>query len=224
MPLRRDRAVCLRKFEYSETSQILTLFGRRGGLLRVIAKGAHRRTKVGLSKYDGGVDLLDYGDCNWIEKQSADLSTLTEWKLLDGHLGLRKSLRGLLLGQCLAEVLTMILPEHEADIPLFDRLAATLPLLAGPAAEAHFIALLLDIVAGAGVMPEEEDLAGADGQPLEPGLARMAAIIRRLPREKGLAQRLPLLTRKQANPLISVLLTQVERLAQRPVKLRPFIL
>lgn len=224
MPLRRDRAVCLRKFEYSETSQILTLFGRRGGLVRVIAKGAHRRTKAGASKYDGGLDLLDAGDCNWIEHTSRELSTLTEWKLLDGHLDLRRSLRGMLLGQALAEVLTMIMPEHEANVRLFDRFAATIPVLAGPAADAHFIALLLDVIGDAGVMPDEDQLADDRGRPLDAGLARMAMTIRRLPRDRGLAQRLPLLTRGQADPLISVLLTHVERFAQRGVRLRPFIL
>src|SRR2546421_241409 len=50
MPLARDRCVCLRKVEYSETSQILTLFGREHGLMSVIAKGAHRTTKQGASK------------------------------------------------------------------------------------------------------------------------------------------------------------------------------
>ena len=56
-----DRCICLRKVEYSETSQILLLFSREHGLQKVIAKGAHRRTKAGSSKFDGGADLLDVG-------------------------------------------------------------------------------------------------------------------------------------------------------------------
>ena len=61
MSLVRDRCICLRKTEYSETSQILTLFGRDLGIVGVIAKGAHRRTKAGASKFDGGIVLLDVG-------------------------------------------------------------------------------------------------------------------------------------------------------------------
>jgi len=38
MPMVSDRCICLRKVEYSETSQILLLFGREQGLSRVIAK------------------------------------------------------------------------------------------------------------------------------------------------------------------------------------------
>src|SRR3712207_7995583 len=53
MPLVRDRCICLRRTEYSETSQILTLFAREHGIVRAIAKGAHRRTKAGASKFDG---------------------------------------------------------------------------------------------------------------------------------------------------------------------------
>src|SRR5215213_569910 len=87
MALARDRCVCLRKVEYSETSQILLLFGREHGLLRVIAKGAHRRTKAGSSKFDGGVDLLDVGDAVFTFDPARDLNTLTEWGLREGHRG-----------------------------------------------------------------------------------------------------------------------------------------
>ena len=39
-----DPCLCLRKPEYSETSQTLTLLSRTHGLLRVIAKGRSRDT------------------------------------------------------------------------------------------------------------------------------------------------------------------------------------
>ena len=61
MPLVSDRCICLRKTEFSETSQILTLFSRTFGVVRLMAKGAHRRTKAGSSKFDGGIDFLDLG-------------------------------------------------------------------------------------------------------------------------------------------------------------------
>src|SRR6476659_9272902 len=97
MALARDRCICLRKLDYSETSQILQLFGREYGLLRVIAKGAHRRTKAGASKFDGGIDLLDNGEAVFTHDPGRDLATLTEWTLREGHLGLRSTLRGMYL-------------------------------------------------------------------------------------------------------------------------------
>src|ERR1700749_1216144 len=98
MPLVSDRCICLRKTEYSETSQILTLFSRTHGIVRLIAKGAHRRTKAGASKVDGGVDFLDLGQAVFVHDAGRDLPPLTEWSQREGHLELRQSLRGIYLG------------------------------------------------------------------------------------------------------------------------------
>src|SRR5580700_7895306 len=98
MPLLQDRCICLRKLEYSETSQILTLFAREHGLQRLIAKGAHRKTKAGASKFGGGVDLLEVGGAVFTHRPERELATLTEWDLREGHPELRRSLRGIYLG------------------------------------------------------------------------------------------------------------------------------
>src|SRR5690349_24614117 len=113
MPLEHDRCICLRKVEYSETSQILTLFARRHGRVRLIAKGAHRRTKAGASKFDGGLDLLDLGDAVFSLRLEKDLATLTEWSLRDGHLELRGDLRSLYLAQYAAEMSGLLIEEHD---------------------------------------------------------------------------------------------------------------
>src|SRR2546429_3723508 len=99
MPLARDRCVCLRKVEYSETSQILTLFGRQHGVMRVIAKGAHRTTKQGASKFGGGIDLLDIANAVFTLDLEKDLRTLTEWTLAEGNHHLRPNLRAIYLAQ-----------------------------------------------------------------------------------------------------------------------------
>src|SRR5215468_8462920 len=119
MPLVADRCICLRKFEYSETSQILTLFSQAHGLLRVIAKGAHRKTKAGASKFGGGIDLLDLGQAVFTHAPERDLATLCEWQLLEGHLDLRKSLRGIYAGSYVAELVTMLFEEHDPHQDLF---------------------------------------------------------------------------------------------------------
>src|SRR5665213_1347582 len=98
MPLVHDRCICLHKTEYSETSQILTLFSRTYGIVRTIAKGAHRRTKAGASKFDGGIDYLDVGEAVFSHDPARELPPLTEWHLLEGNLSLRKTLRGMYLG------------------------------------------------------------------------------------------------------------------------------
>ncbi|HEX8340799.1 MAG TPA: DNA repair protein RecO [Tepidisphaeraceae bacterium] len=250
MPLSRDRAICLRKFEYSETSQILTLFCRRTGLIRVMAKGSHRRTKAGSSKFDGGLDLLDAGDCVFIEHSGRDLSTLTEWKLLDGHLGLRASLPAILLGQALAEVLSAMLPEHDPHPNLFDRLRRTLPALAGDAREGEALAFMLDVLNEAGYLPDFESCGNcggrldervsyspvssglicrnceqsfADRAPLDGRLLRILPTLIRLPRVQGRVERLPKLLPQQTRPLLDFLLQLIEQVIQKPLHTRPYL-
>ena len=154
MPLARDRAICLRKIDYSETSQILLLFGREYGLVRVIAKGAHRRTKAGASKFDGGLDLLDVGDAVFIHDPSKELNILTEWGLREGHLELRGSLRAVYLAQYAAELIALLFVEHDPHPALFDRLVQTLPELATPRAEEAFLSFELDLLRESGYLPE----------------------------------------------------------------------
>src|SRR5687768_11028597 len=156
MALARDRCVCLRKIDYSETSQILQLFGRDHGLLRVIAKGAHRRTKAGASKFDGGIDLLDVGDAVFTFDPARDLNTLTEWGLREGHLGLRGSLRAMYLAQYAAELVGLLFEEHDPHPPVFDRLLAMLPELAAPRVEEAFLTFQLDLLRESGYLPEME--------------------------------------------------------------------
>src|SRR5687768_18449628 len=116
MSLVPDRCICLRKVEYSETSQILLLFARGHGLVRVIARGAHRVTKAGASKFGGGIDLLDVGEAVFTDRPERDLATLTEWHLREGHLELRRSLRGLYLGFYAAELVSLLMQEDRKSV------------------------------------------------------------------------------------------------------------
>jgi len=168
VPLARDRAICLRKIDYSETSQILLLLTREHGLLRVIAKGAHRRTKAGASKFDGGVDLLDVGDAVFIFDPAKELNLLTEWGLREGHLELRGNLRAVYLAQYAAELVALLFQEHDPHPQLFDRLAQTLPELATPRAEETFLAFELDLLRESGYLPELSR-CGECGQPVGEG-------------------------------------------------------
>lgn len=230
MALISDRCICLRKTEYSETSQILSLFGRERGVVRVIAKGAHRRTKAGSSRFDGGVDLLDVGQAVMTDPSEKDLATLTEWKLTDGHLDLRRSLRPIHLALYVAELTGLMMHEHDPQPDLFDLLLWTLRELATPRLEESFIAFELELLRIAGFLPELNvcvicrrglekqpkcrfspaagGLVCADCEP-PPGvlttpdmrLVRMLQMVMRLPQLAGIPQRLPRLTRSQSDPV-----------------------
>lgn len=253
MALVSDRCICLRRFEYSETSQILSLFAREHGLVRVIAKGAHRRTKAGASKFDGGIDLMDLGEAVFTYDPARELATLTEWSLRDGHLELRKSLRGLYLGQYAAELVGLLVEEHDAHPQLFDRLETTLKELATPRVEEVFLAFELDLLREAGyaaqlaacincgnLIGEQEPCFFSPGRggivcrnceavihdriPFDSRLLRLMQSMLRLPRTNGAAQRLPRLTRHQTDPINLLLAEQVEHTLGRRLRLASYVL
>ena len=234
-----DRCICIRKTEYSETSQILTLLGREHGLFRAIAKGAHRRTKAGASKFDGGADLLDVGDAVAALNVARDLNTLTEWKLRDGHLALRTNLRGMYLGLYAAELIGSLLEEHDPHSELFDRLEAVLGDVATVKSEEAFLAFELDLLQQTGHLPRLTGCVECDGNiddregvyfsparggvicrnceaatpdriSIDPRLLRLAQQVIALPRSNGSPQRLPRLTRHQTDPLNRLLANHIQ--------------
>lgn len=253
MPLTHDRCICLRKVEYSETSQILTLFGQEQGIVRVIAKGAHRTTKQGASKFGGGIDLLDLGQAVFTLDLEKQLGTLTEWKLQDGHLGLRNSLRSLYLAQYAAELVGFLIEEHDPHPELFFRLEQTLQELQTSRSEEAFLSFELDLLRETGYLAElstcvacnsplnDRDPAyfspnrggvvcrnceGAtpDRMQIDPRLLRIVQTILRVPRSNGSAHRLPRLTRYQTDPLNRILAHHIEHTLSRRLRLPPFIL
>jgi DNA repair protein RecO (recombination protein O) len=253
MPLVRDRCICLRRTEYSETSQIVTLFARAHGIVRAIAKGAHRRTKAGASKFDGGVDLLDTGDAVFTHDPGRDLATLTEWGLREGHLELRKTLRGMYLGLYAGELVGRLVEEHDPHPDLFDRLEHSLAELATPRREETFLAFQLDLMretgylaelsacascgaaiadreacyfspARGGVICRNCEAATHDRIPLDARLLRLLQGILRLPRTNGTAHRLPHLTRHQTDPVNRLFADQIEHTLGRRLQLAPYVL
>lgn len=250
MPLAKDRCLCLRKYEYSETSQILTLFSREHGVFRAIAKGAHRRTKAGASKFDGGVDLLDLGDAVFTHDPARELATLTEWSLRDGHLELRVSLRAIYLGSYAAELVTRLIEEHDSHPFLFDRLNAAVAELSGVRREEAFLAFELDLLQEVGYLPQLFRCGRCGRTPAErepiyfspargsiicrdcehfhtdrkPIDARLLRLLQSLLRMSSDARRLPQLTRHQTDPINRLLADHVQYTLGRGLQLASYVL
>lgn len=253
MALRSDCCICLRKVEYSETSQILALLGRDLGLFRVIAKGAHRRTKAGASRFDGGIDLLDRGDAVMTDPTEKELATLTEWKLADGHLELRRHLRALHLAQYAAEITGLLLRENDPHPGVFEILTWLLDEVATERREESFIAFELDVLRLSGFLPEFANCVSCGkavaltGQlvfspaaggtvcpdcPAPPGpkmrvdarLIRMIQTILRLPRIEGIPQKLPRLARQQADPVNRLLADYLRHMLGHDLRVAGYIL
>jgi DNA repair protein RecO (recombination protein O) len=251
MPLVSDHCICIRKTEFSETSQILTLFSRQFGLVRVMAKGAHRRTKAGASRFDGGIDLLDAGHAVFSNDPSRELSLLTDWKLEDGHLALRNNIRSLYLALYAAELLGLMLEEHDPHPEVFDLLDRALADLQTPNLEESFLAFQLDLLRESGFMPEfniciscgnaigdREDVffsssrggvicekchaVIADHIPLDVRLLRLIRMIHAPAGDSP--RRLPRLTRHQTDPINLLLLHHIEHSLGRRPKSAQYIL
>lgn len=81
VPSVRDQAVCLRVWEWSETSQTAALFARELGVVRVLAKGARRAD----ARFSGGLEVTARGELIAIQRpasRSGDgLATLAAWDL-----------------------------------------------------------------------------------------------------------------------------------------------
>jgi DNA repair protein RecO (recombination protein O) len=251
MPLESSPAICLRKTEYSETSQILRLLTREQGIIRAIAKGAHRRTKAGASRFDGGIDLLDLGDAIFSADASRELAILTDWKLQDGHLALRKNLRPIYLAIYAADLVGTLLEEHDSHPEVFDLLQKVLIDLASPSLEEAFLAFQLDLLQEAGFTPEfgicvncskpvsDRDnvyftasrggvvchnchATFADRIPFDIRLNRLIRMIQSP--TPGQPRRLPRLTRHQTDPLNNILVEHLEYSLGRPPNSAYYIL
>jgi DNA repair protein RecO (recombination protein O) len=77
MAILTDSAICLRCWDYSETSQTVSLLTKENGMIRGIAKGSKRDTGA----FSGGFDPLTRGNIVARLKTNSDLATLTEWQL-----------------------------------------------------------------------------------------------------------------------------------------------
>jgi len=126
----KDLAVVLRLTDYSETSQIATLFGAEQGLLRVIAKGARRGTKT---RFATGLDLLELGEIGFVPARGdAQLGTLTDWTQRETFTGVRRELVRLYGAMYATELIAALTEEADPHPELFDALLKLLRGLAGP--------------------------------------------------------------------------------------------
>lgn len=122
VPTVHDQAICINHWEWSETSQTVALFTRSHGVVRALAKGS-RRPKA---PYSGGLESLTLGTAGLIFKPSTELALLTDWDLLATYPGLRATLPALHNAMYIAELVGLMVRDHDPHPDLFDRLRSTL--------------------------------------------------------------------------------------------------
>ena len=113
-----DSAICIRATDYSETSQVLTLLTRDGGVVRLLAKGS-RRPK---SKSGGAIDLLAEGKCVFAVGKGESLGVLIEFSETVSRSALRDKLDRLNIALYMLEVCGALLAEGDPHPEVFDLL------------------------------------------------------------------------------------------------------
>lgn len=115
--LTKDRAVCIRAVDYSETSQIVTFFTRLTGKISAMAKGSKRAK----SAFDGPIEVLSYGDIVFTGADKDKLSTLTEYQQHPMRGRLRRNLFALDSVLFAAELLNRLTHDGDPHPVLFDQ-------------------------------------------------------------------------------------------------------
>jgi DNA repair protein RecO (recombination protein O) len=122
MPILSDSAICIRCWDYSETSQTVSLLTKENGLIRGIAKGSKRDK----GPFSGGFDPLTRGHIVARLKQSSDLATLTEWQLEQVWWSTRNSLPVNKATIYMADLVFRMITDQDPHTNVYDSLAEAL--------------------------------------------------------------------------------------------------
>jgi len=151
MPTIDDIAICIRHWDYSETSQTVSLFGRSHGVIRGLAKGSKRAK----ANFSGGIDLFARGELRAIVKAGTDLANIIEWTLVDAHWFLRENLAAHRRALYFADLIHHMVRDHDPHAALFDSLAHALTTLQDDdSLEAGTAQFLWSLLAETGYRPQ----------------------------------------------------------------------
>ena len=114
--LTKDLAICIRAVDYSETSQILTLFTRQAGKISAIAKGSKRPK----SAFDGPIEVFSHGKIVFSDSNKEKLATLTEFEQQPGFTNLANNLFALNCCFFAAELVDKLTNDYDPHPELFD--------------------------------------------------------------------------------------------------------
>ena len=122
MPTVVDQAICIRQWDWSETSQTVSMFCRNYGMMRGLAKGARRER----GSFSGGIGMLARGEVVAVVKPERGLQTLTHWTLLQMFRRPHDDLETNLYALSMAELIQRFLPPAAPHQGLFDAMLLAL--------------------------------------------------------------------------------------------------
>lgn len=128
VPTIQDQAVCVRHWDWSETSQTVSLMTREHGMIRCIAKGSKRDK----SAFSGGLEIATAGHMVAIIKPNTELATLTAWDLVEPMHMIRRSLDRYHLCMFVIDLIPRLINDHDPHPQVYDALIETLVAIASP--------------------------------------------------------------------------------------------
>lgn len=158
-----DEAVCVRHWDWSETSQTVWVYARAHGLIRAVAKGSKRAD----ARFSGGVELLTRAEAQFslrrVQRSGQGLATLASWDLIETFPGAKSSVGSFYAGMVLLDLVQHSVQELDPHPGLYDELVPALRSLGGGGDDAVLLrftwaalreagqapALGVDIVSGA---------------------------------------------------------------------------
>ena len=151
--LKKDEAVCIRAVDYSDTSQIVTFFGKASGKIQAIAKGSKRPK----SPFGGPLETFSCGPAVFTEPRGQNLSVLTEFEQRNIFAGLRSNLSALNGAFLAAELLNSLTTDSDPHPQLYDSFLQFLHNCEQAADKAELLAVLvpfqLDLLREVGTFP-----------------------------------------------------------------------
>jgi DNA repair protein RecO (recombination protein O) len=118
----RDQGVCIRQWDWSETSQTVSIFGRETGVIRAVAKGSKREN----AKFSGGVEVLTRGEFIASIKGGDAMALLTSWDLVETFPAARSTLRSFHTAHVMLDVINHAVHDSDPHQDLFDALVESL--------------------------------------------------------------------------------------------------
>ena len=128
VPTIQDHAVCVRHWDWSETSQTVSLMTREHGMIRCLAKGSKRER----SAFSGGLEIATMGHMVAIIKPSSELALLTAWDLIEPMYLIRQSLDRYHASMFVIDLVPRLINDHDPHPQVYDALIETLGAIAAP--------------------------------------------------------------------------------------------
>ena len=132
----RTEAIVLRKMDYRETSQIVTLFTREKGKMAVLAKGA----RLLMSRFGSSLQPMSYTQVIFYHKPTRGLQTLSESAHVQPFHRISRDLEKISMGWRIVELVYALMEEEQQHPQVFNLLVEVLGRL--DEADVHAINLL----------------------------------------------------------------------------------